>query len=224
MKMKCSWCSYTYMLIQVCSRSNSTTVPITRKGVYAKQWDKAIVNLQHYGMCEHTEGISAIYMINGNVMNFCGGEFNGCVREVHRVGRDCRCRTALLYIRLHMLFLEYPSVWGDGEQLGTHWVLVAILQTAGKLLAFLWAVSVFCPRLVSLGDPAFQNGAVRLIETLNCPQVWVCERVVCVYSCFSPCDCCDKAQYIFSLDNICAVVHKVRCEGGDIPMSWDLCT
>lgn len=115
-------------------------------------------------------------------------------------------------IRLNMLFLEYPSVGGDEEQLRTHWVLVAILRTAGKLLAFLWAVSVFCPRLISPGDPAFQDRAVRLIETVNCPQVWVCERVVCVYSCFSPRDCCDKVQYIFSLNNICAVVHKVRCE------------
>lgn len=35
-------------------------------------------------MCKHNEGISVTYVINGTVMNFRGGEFNGCGKEIHR--------------------------------------------------------------------------------------------------------------------------------------------
>lgn len=122
------------------SRSNRI-VPITWKDVCSQQWDKADVHLQHYGMWEPTEGITHrlahTHSLKGNVLNFCEGELNSCVREVHRVGRQCRCITAI-----NMLFLEYPSVEGDEEQLATHWLLVAILPTEGKLLAFF--MSSFC--------------------------------------------------------------------------------
>lgn len=88
---------------QICSRSNGRIVPITWKGVCTQQWDKADVHLQHYGMWEHTEGIFVISLINGNVINFCEGEFNSCVREVYRVGRYCWGRTAILYYILDII-------------------------------------------------------------------------------------------------------------------------
>lgn len=84
----------------------------------------------------------------------------------------------LYYIRIspNMLFLEYPSLGGDEKQnhLGSGCHFADSRKASGFFMSgfcVLSTVSAFCPRLVSPGDPAFPDGAVRVIEALNCPQV-----------------------------------------------------
>lgn len=62
-------------------------------------------------MCEHNEGISVTYVINGTVMNFHGGEFNGCGKEIHRGLEE----TADVEQPYHLLDFIFPGIsfgWG----------------------------------------------------------------------------------------------------------------